>query len=333
MVWGHAMKRRDFVKAIASLVAIWPFAAYAQQEQRTRRVGMLVNGPETDAEIVARVTTFKKALQELGWALGNLQVDIRYGVDNDALREKAKELVGLSPDVVMAMAPPSVMALMKVTRTVPIVFAAVTDPVGMGIVQALARPGGNATGFLSAEFGFGAKLLELLKEIAPSTRKVVVITDLDNQSAAPQFAAIQAMAPSVDVEVSLLGLNNTAALEQKISDFGRSGNGGLIALRLSQVIAQRKSIIKLAALHRLPAVYPLHIFATDGGLISYGPDAVYQFRQAASYVDRILKGEKPADLPVQAPTKYELVINLKTAKALGITVPPSLLARADKVIE
>jgi ABC-type uncharacterized transport system substrate-binding protein len=281
---------------------------------------------------VARLAAFRKALQDLGRTPGaNLQVDIRFGVDNDDLREKAKVLVGLAPDVVLAMAPPSVIALRKVTHTVPIVFAAVTDPVGLGIVQSLAHPGGNATGFLSAEFGFGAKWLELLKEIAPGIRKVVIVTELDNPSAIPQFAAIQTMAPAVGVELSLLGSKDNGSMQRGISDFARSGNGGLIALRISEVISHRKLLIKLAALHRLPAVYPLHIFAVDGGLISYGPDVVDDFRRAASYVDRILKGEKPADLPVQAPTKYELVINLKTAKALGLTVPPALLARCKKL--
>ncbi|MFZ0261422.1 MAG: ABC transporter substrate-binding protein [Pseudolabrys sp.] len=331
------MKRREFITllgGVSAASAAWPLMAGAQQDQRVRRIGMLVNGPETDAEVAARVAAFKKGLQDLGWIPGsNLRVDIRFGVDNDDLREKAKELIGLAPDVALAVATPSAMALQRVTRTVPIVFAAVTDPVGLGIVQDLSRPGGNATGFLTAEFGFGAKLLELLKEISPGVRRVSVLTELDNPSAAPQFAAIQTVAPSMGVELKLLGSNDNGSIERGISDFARSGDGGLIALRLSQVITPRKLIIKLAAQHRLPAVYPLHIFATDGGLISYGPDVVDGFRQAASYVDRILKGEKPADLAVQAPTKYELVINLKTAKALGLTIPPAVLGRAHEVIE
>ena len=327
------LRRREFITLIGGAAA-WPLAAHAQQGQQVRRVGVLANGVKTDAEVVARLAAFREALQDLGWTPdANLQVDVRYGIEDDDLRAKAKELIGLAPDVVLAMAPPSVMALQKVTRAIPIVFAAVTDPVGLGIVQSLAHPGGNATGFLSAEFGFGAKWLELLKEIAPGVRKVVVITDLDNPSAAPQFAAIQAVAPSFDVELTLLGSKDNGSMERGISDFARSGNGGLIALRIAEVIAQRASIIKLAALHRLPAVYPLHIFAIDGGLISYGPDTVDEFRRAASYVDRILKGEKSADLPVQAPTKYQLVINLKAAKVLGLSVPPALLARADEVIE
>jgi putative ABC transport system substrate-binding protein len=328
------MRRREFIALISGAVAWWPFAAGAQQDKQLRHVGMLVNGPEADAEMVARVAAFKKVMQDLGWVLGtNLRLDIRYGVNDDELREKAKELVAVNPDVIMGMAPPSVIALLRVTRTIPIVFAAVTDPVGMGIVQNLARPGGNATGFLTAEFGFGAKLLELLKEAAPGIRKVIIITDLENRSAAPQFAAIQAVAPSVGVDLTLLGMNDRVSFERQIGDLARSGNGGLVALRLSDVITNRALIIKLAAQYRLPAVYPLRIFAADGGLLSYGPDAVGQFGQAASYVDRVLKGEKPTDLPVQAPTKYQLVINLKAAKAIGLTVPPSLLSRADEVIE
>ena len=233
----------------------------------------------------------------------------------------------------MAMAPPSVRALRKVSRTIPIVFAAATDPVGLGIVQDLAHPGGNTTGFLTAEFGFGAKWLELLKEISPSIQRVLVVTDPDNQSSAAQFAAIQSLSPSMGVNVRLVGLHDNALVERAIAELAHSGNGGIIALRLSEVISQRKLIINLATRYRLPAIYPLRIFADDGGLIAYGPDTVDQFRLAASYVDRIVKGEKPGDLPVQAPTKFELVVNLKAAKAIGLTVPPSLLARADEVIE
>ena len=328
------MRRREFITLLGGAAVAWPVAARAQQSEQVRRIGMLVNGPETDAEVAARIAAFRKALQDFGWIPGtNLRVDIRFGVDNEELREKAKELVGLAPDVVWAIATPSVMALRRVTRTVPIVFVAVTDPVGLGIVQNLARPGGSATGFLSAEFGFGAKLLELLKEIAPGVQRVIILTELDNPSAAPQFAAIQTVAPSIGVELKLLGTNDSGLIERGISDFARAGNAGVIALRVQEVITHRKLIIKLAAQHRLPAIYPLHIFAADGGLISYGPDVVDASRQAASYVDRILKGEKPADLPVQAPTKYELVVNLKTAKTLGLTIPPAVLARADSVIE
>jgi putative ABC transport system substrate-binding protein len=328
------MRRREFITLLGGAAAAWPLAVRAQQGSQLRRVGVLGYRGETDAEMAARVAAFQKALQELGWSASrNLRVDVRFGTRDDDLREKAKELVALAPDVILAIAPPSAIALLKVTRSVPIVFVAVTDPVGLGIVQSLARPGGNATGFLTAEFAFGAKLLELLKEISPGLRKVIVLTGLDNQSSAPQFATIQAVAPALGVEVSPLDVKEDGSIQRGISDLARSGNGGLIALRLSEVILQRKLIIKLAAQYRLPAVYPLHVFVADGGLISYGSDLIDQFRRAAAYVDRILNGEKPADLPVQAPTKYELVVNLKTAKALGLTVPQSLLARADEVIE
>jgi putative tryptophan/tyrosine transport system substrate-binding protein len=331
---GAVLRRRDFIKLAGSATAAWPLVARAQQSRQPRIVGILVDGLQTDAEIEARLAAFRKALQDLGWNPGsNLRVEIRYGIDDDVLLQGARELASLAPDVVLAVAPPAVMALLSVTRTIPIVFTAVTDPVGSGFVQKLSHPGGNATGFLTSEFGFGAKWLELLKEIAPNVRRVAVITDPDNRGAAPQFATIQAAAPSVGVELIPISLRDKDSIEQEISDFTRSGNGGLIALRVPKVMAERKSIIALAASHRLPAVYPLPLFAADGGLIAYGPNVVDQFRQAASYVDRILKGEKPADLPVQAPTKYQLAINLKTAKALGLAVPTSLLARADEVIE
>jgi putative ABC transport system substrate-binding protein len=329
------MRRRAFIALLAGAAGTWPIAARSQQGHQQRIVGVLANGLQTDAETDARLTAFGKALQELGWSPGtNLRVETRYGIDDDTLLKGARELGELAPDVVLAVAPPGAMAMLRVTRTTPIVFAAVTDPVGLGIVQNLAHPGGNATGFLTSEFGFGAKWLELLKEIAPRVRRVAVITDPDNRGAAPQFAAIQAVAPSLGIEELIpIGLRDKGSLEQGISDFIRSGNGGLIALRVSEVIAERRSIIALAASHRLPSVYPLRIFAADGGLVAYGPNVVDQFRQAASYVDRILKGEKPANLPVQAPTKYETTVNLKTAKTLGLALPQSLIARADEVIE
>jgi putative tryptophan/tyrosine transport system substrate-binding protein len=329
------VRRREFIALLAGAVGAWPVTARSQQSRQPRIVGVLADGLQTDAEIEVRLAALRKALQDLGWNPGtNLRVETRYGIDDDVLLQGARELVGLAPDVVLAVAPPAVMAMLKVTRTIPIVFAAVTDPVGLGFVQNLAHPGGNATGFFTSDFGFGAKWLELLKEIAPNVRRVAVITDSDNRGAAPQFAAIQAAAPSVGMEELIpIDLRDKGSIEQEISDFTRSGNGGLIALRVSKVFAERKSIIALAASHRLPAVYPLPIFAADGGLVAYGPNVVDQFRQAAPYVDRILKGEKPADLPAQAPTKYELAINLKTAKALDLAVPPLLLATADEVIE
>jgi putative ABC transport system substrate-binding protein len=326
------MRRREFIKAVAGLPALFPLPVAAQQG--VRHIGILVNELENDPEVVSRLAALRQALQELGWTFGeNLRVDVRYGTDNVNLKEKAKELVDFSPEIIVANAPPSIEALLSVKSTIPMVFAAVTDPVGLGIVQSLAHPGGNATGFLTAEFGFGAKWLELLTEIAPGVRRVVIITEQNNPSATAQFAAIQTVASSVGVELTLVGSRDDNSIERGISDFVRSGNGGLIALRLAEVISHRKSIIKLAAQHRLPAIYPIRIFAIDGGLISYGPDTADQFRRAASYVDRILKGEKPADLPVQAPTKYELIVNLKTAKALGLAIPAALLARADQVIE
>jgi putative ABC transport system substrate-binding protein len=326
------MRRREFIKAVAGLPGLSPLAVAAQQG--VRHIGILVNELENDPEVVSRLAALRQALQVLGWTFGkNLRVDVRYGTDNVNLKEKAKELVDLSPEIIVANAPPSVEALLSVNSTIPMVFVTVTDPVGLGIVQSLAHPGGNATGFLTAEFGFGAKWLELLTEIAPGVRRVVVITEQNNVSAAAQFAAIQTVASSVGMELSLVGSRDDNSIERGISDFVRSGSGGLIALRLAEVISHRKSIIKLAVQHRLPAIYPIRIFATDGGLISYGPDTADQFRRAASYVDRILKGEKPADLPVQAPTKYELIVNLKTAKALGFAIPAALLARADEVIE
>jgi putative tryptophan/tyrosine transport system substrate-binding protein len=326
------VRRREFIKAVVGLPGLFPGAVAAHQG--VRQIGVLFNELENDPEVVSRLAALRQALQELGWTFGeNLRVDVRYGTDNVNLQEKAKELVDLSPEIIVANAPPSIEALLSVNSTIPMVFAAVTDPVGLGIVQSLAHRGGNATGFLTAEFGFGAKWLELLTEIAPGVRRVVIITEQNNPSATAQFAAIQTVASSVGVELTLVGSRDDNSIERGVSDFVRSGNGGLIALRLAEVISHRKSIIKLAAQHRLPAIYPLRIFAIDGGLISYGPDTVDQFRRAASYVDRILKGEKPADLPVQAPTKYELVINRKTAETLGLTVPPSLLARADDVID
>jgi putative ABC transport system substrate-binding protein len=326
------MRRREFISLLVGAATAGPLEVHAQPG--VRHIGILVNGLENDAETASRLAALRQALGQLGWTFGaNLRVDVRYGTGNANLKEKAKELVDLSPEVILAIAPPSVEALLSVNSQIPTVFAAVTDPVGLGVVQSLAHPGGNATGFLTAEFGFGAKWLELLNEIAPGVRRVVVITEQHNPTATAQFAAIQTVASSASVELRLVGSQDDSAIERGISDFVSSGNGGLIALRLSGVIIHRKSIIKMAAQHRLPAIYPLRIFAIDGGLISYGPDVSDQFRGTAAYIDRILKGEKPGDLPVQAPTKYELIVNLKTAKTLGFTMPPSLLARADEVIE
>jgi putative tryptophan/tyrosine transport system substrate-binding protein len=329
------MRRREFFGLVSGAVVGWPLVARAQQGERVRRVGVLFNGLQSDPELLARSAALQTVLKDLGWTIGsNVQIDYRFAFADEDISAKAKELIALSPDVLVANAPPSVMAMLRSSRTIPIVFAAVTDPVGLGIVQSLARPGGNATGFLSAEFSFGAKWLELLKEIAPGVRRVAVLTDPGNRGAAPQFATVQAVGRSLGVdEVIPLSLHDRGEIERGIKDFARSANGGLIALRISEAITQADLIVKLAAEHRLPAVYPLHLFVASGGLASYGPDIVDQYRQAAGYVDRILKGAKPADLPVQTPTKYELAINLKTAKTLGVTLPPALLARADKIIE
>jgi putative ABC transport system substrate-binding protein len=329
------MRRREFLGILSCTAAGWPLAASAQQAGRTRRIGVLTNLTENDPEGAARLSAFRKTLRELGWVEGrNLQIDTRWGAgDPERFRRYAAELVALAPDVILASGGSVMGPLLQATRTIPIVFTVVTDPVGMGIVQSLARPGSNATGFTTAEFGMSAKWLELLKEIAPGVRRVAVLRELSNPSALPQFAAIQAVAPSFGVELSPLGARDAGEIERDVGAFARAGNGGLIVTRTSEPIAQRDAIIKAAFRHRLPTVYPLRFFVTAGGLISYGPDTIDQYRRAAAYVDRVLKGEKPADLAVQTPVKYELAINLKTAKALGLAVPPTLLARADEVIE
>jgi putative ABC transport system substrate-binding protein len=327
------MRRRAFI-ALLGGAAAWPLRLSAQQSEPARRVGVLANLVENDPEAVDRLSAFRKVLRDLGWIEGrNLRIDTRWGVDNDRVRKNAAELVALAPHVILANAPPSVMALQQATQSVPIVFVGVTDPVGMGIVQSLARPGGNATGFTAAEFGMSAKWLELLKELSPGLKRAAVIRELSNPSALPQFAAIQAVAPSFGVELSPLSARDAGELERGISAFAKFPNVGLIVTRIAETIEHRDVIVRLAARHTLPAVYPLRFFVTAGGLMAYGPDIVDQYRRAGAYVDRILKGDKPAELPVQAPTKYELVINLKTAKALGLDVAPTLLARADEVIE
>jgi putative tryptophan/tyrosine transport system substrate-binding protein len=282
-----------------------------------------------------RIGAFTQGLQELGWAIGrNVRIHYRWATgDADLIRRHAAELVALAPDVILANANPSVMALQQVTRSVPLVFVAVTDPVAGGFVESLARPGANATGFTSAEFGMSAKWLELLKEMIPGVARAGVLQEPGNPGGTPQFAAIQSVAPSLGVTLSSLFLRDEDDLERSVSAFARGGNAGLIVARTSGAISHRHLIIRTAAKHRLPAVYPLRLFVSGGGLVAYGPDIVDQYRRAAAYANRIFNGEKPADLPVQAPTKYELMINLKTAKALDLDIPPSLLARADEVIE
>ena len=326
------MKRREFITLLGSAAA-WPITARAQQPSGMRRIGVLVNLPSDDSESQARVGAFLQGLQEFGWAIGrNVRVEYRWATDAASLSRNAAELVALAPDVILANANPSVWALQQVTRTMPIVFVASTEPVGSGLVESMARPGRNATGFASAEFGTSAKWLEMLKEVAPRVMRAAVLQD-PLTGGAGQFAAIQAVAGSFGVALSSLAASDVSEIERSVAEFARAPNGGLIVSRGAPTITHRDLIVKLAAQHGLPAVYPLRLFVAAGGLISYGPDVVDQYRRAAGYVDRILKGEKPADLPVQAPTKYELVLNLKTAKALGLDVPTTLLARADEVIE
>jgi putative tryptophan/tyrosine transport system substrate-binding protein len=326
------MRRREFITLLGGAVVAWPLAARAQQE-RLRRIGVLMNFAADDAEGQVRLAAFLQGLQEAGWAVGrNVQIELRWGAaDNELYRKHAAELAALAPDVIFASATPSVQALQHANRTMPIVFAMVGDPVGMGLVANLARPGGNATGFTPMEFGFGAKWVELLKEIAPGVTRVAVLRDLTIGPA--QLSAIQAVAPSFGVELSAVGVGDAGEIERSIAAFARSSNAGLVVTASTSALVHRDLITMLAARHRLPAVYPFRYFVTRGGLISYGANPLDQYRRAAGYVDRILKGEKPADLPVQAPTKYELVLNLKTAKALGLEIPPTLLARADEVIE
>jgi putative tryptophan/tyrosine transport system substrate-binding protein len=329
------MRRRDFITLLGSAAAVWPVATRAQQSERMRRIGVLMNIAADDPEAQARMTAFAQELAQLGWIAGrNVKIDSRWTAgDNERVRSNAAELVALAPDVIVGSSSQVVAALIEATRTVPIVFAGIPDPVGAGFVNSLARPGGNATGFLLFEYGLSGKWLELLKQIAPQTTRVALIRDTTAASGAGYFGVIQAAAPSLGVEASPINMRDAGEIEHAVAAFAHKPNGGLIVSGAALMMAHRDLMVALAARHKLPAVYTSRIFVTGGGLISYGPDRVDQFRRAAQYVDRILKGEKPADLPVQAPTKYELVINLKAAKTLGIDVPASVLARADEVIE
>ena len=325
--------RREFITLLGGAAA-WPLAARAQQGERMRRIGVLLNRTADDPEGRARFTAFVQGLQQLGWADGrNVRMDVRWaaGVD-DHFRKYAAELVAVVPDVILTDAAVGVAALQRATRTVPIVFVTVSDPVGAGFVKSLPRPGGNSTGFASFEYSVAGKWLELLKEIAPRATRAAVLRDPTIASGIGQFASIQAVGP-IGMELSVVDMRDVDAIEHNVAEFARGSNGGLIVTVGPFGANHPDVIIALAARYKLPAVYPFRYFVGVGGLVSYGPDLVSQFRPAAGYVDRILKGEKPADLPVQAPNKYELVINLKTAKALGLTVPPSLLTRADEVIE
>jgi putative tryptophan/tyrosine transport system substrate-binding protein len=328
------MKRREFMALLSGAAALWPLVARGQQPDQMRRVGVLQVLAEEDPETVARHAAFEDALRALGWAVGrNMRIDYRSaGGDANRLRKYAAELVALRPDVIFTSGSVTVAPLLQATRTIPIVFVQVVDPVGGGLVESMARPGGNATGFTLFEYSLSAKWLELLKEIAPHVTRVAVIRDPTRGPGIGQFAVIQSVGPSLGVELRPINAPDRAEIERAIEAFARSSNGGLIVTSGGTGF-RRDLIVPLAARHRLPAVYPYRYYVTDGGLISYGPNTIDQYRRAAGYVDRILKGEKPADMPVQASTKYELVINLKTAKALDLTVPPTLLARADEVIE
>jgi len=330
------VRRRSFITLLGGAAAAWPLAARAQQGERMRRIGVLMNLASDDAEGQARLTAFAQGLQQFGWTDGrNARIEYRWAVgDAERIRKQAAELVTLAPDVILAASGvPVVTALLQATRTVPIVFAQVIDPVGAGFVDSLARPGGNATGFMTFEYSLAGKWLELLKEIAPGVKRVAVLRDVGSSSGIGQLGAIQSAASSFGMELSLVGMSDAGEIERAVTAFARAANGGVIVTGSTPAIVHRELITTLAARHRLPAVYASRYFVTVGGLISYGPDSIDPFRRAAGYVDRILKGEKPADLPVQAPTKYELVVNLKTAKALGLDLPSTLLARADEVIE
>ena len=327
------MRRREFIGLLGGAAA-WPLVARAQQAERVRRIGVLM-GIANDPEGQARVAAFVQRLQELGWTDGrNVRIDTRWGSgDAERIRRYAAELAALAPDVILAAGSPAVAALQQTTRSVPIVFANVIDPVGAGFIDSLAQPGGNTTGFTLFEYGLSGKWLELLKQIAPGVTRAAVIRDATVASGTGQLGAIQSVAPSLGVGVSPINVLDAGDIERAVTAFGRVSNGGMIVTGSLLAVAHRDLLVTLAARHKLPAVYSQRYFVTGGGLISYGPDFLDHHRQAAGYVARILKGEKPGDLPAQAPTKYELAINLKTAKALGLEVPQSLLARADEVIE
>jgi putative ABC transport system substrate-binding protein len=329
------MRRRDFITLLGSAAASWPLAAHAQQAERMPRIGALMNVAADNPVGQTRITAFLQGLQELGWTVGrNIRIDYRWTAGNaDRTRGYATELAALAPDVILTTGSANLGPLLQATRAVPIVFVTAVDPVGAGFVASLARPGGNATGFLAFEYGISAKWLELLKEIAPRVTRAAVIRDPAIAAGIGQLGAIQSVAPSFGVELSPVNVRDATEIERDVAAFARAPNGGLIVTPSALTLNHIDQIITLAARHKLPAVYTDRHWVTGGGLISYGPDRVDQYRRAAGYVDRILKGEKPADLPVQAPTKYELVVNLKTARALGLEIPPMLLARADEVIE
>jgi putative tryptophan/tyrosine transport system substrate-binding protein len=329
------VKRREFITLLGGAAASWPLGARAQQPDRVRRIGVLMNIAADDPDSPIRLAALLQGLQQLGWTVGqNIQIDYRWGGGSaELMRKYAVELVALAPDVILAHSSAAVAPLLEATRTVPIVFAVVADPVGAGYVESLARPGGNATGFTNFEYTIAGKWLELLKDVAPGVTRAAVLRESAIAAGPAQFGAIRAVAQSLGVEVRPVEVRDSGEIERAITAFARGSNDGLIVTGSPAAIVHRALIVALAARHRLPAVYNTRIFVTSGGLISYGADNIDPFRRAAGYIDRILKGEKPADLPVQAPTKLELVINLKTAKALGLNIPDSVLARADEVIE
>jgi len=331
---GGNMRRRDFLAGIGG-AASWPLAALAQQAERMRRIGLLLPATADNPEFQSWVGAFLQELALSGWSIGrNLRIETRWATPNAAeIGRHAAELATRAPDVILAHGTAAVRALNQGTRTVPIVFPVVSDPVGAGIVDSLARPGGNATGFMISEYSIGGKWLELLKEIAPGVTRAAVVRDANLGSGTSQFAAIQTAAPSLRIEVIPINMRDAEDIQRAVASFARVPNGGLVVPAGGSAVVHRNLIIAMAARHKLPTVYFERFFVTAGGLISYRADNTDQYRRAAAYVDRILKGEKPADLPVQAPTRYETLINLKTAKALGLTVPPALLARADEVIE
>jgi putative ABC transport system substrate-binding protein len=328
------MRRRQFITLLSGAAATWPLVARAQIFKPLRRVGVLVPGVTGDRRYEAWIQVFRQALAAEGWTDSNIHIDVRFATDKAAeIRKQATELVARAPDVILAHGASTVRPLQQATRSIPIVFPILADPVGAGIVRSQRRPGGNVTGFMTGEYGMAGKWLELLKEIAPDMTRTAVFRDPAIISGASQFAAVQAVAPYVKVEVTPLPVSSASEIEADVAEFGRAAAGGLLITSGPGPQRFRELIIALAIRHKLPAVYPERFYVSAGGLISYGVDYIDQYRRAAGYVDRILKGEKPADLPVQAPTKYELVVNLKSAKGIGLVVPPSLIARADEVIE
>jgi putative ABC transport system substrate-binding protein len=329
------MRRRKFIALLSGAAATWPLAARAQQPERLRRIAVLVASAEDETDIQERLAGFRQGLEKLGWSEGrNIRIDLRFAAGRaDRYPILAKELIALQPDVILAQSPPVVIAFQRETRTIPIVFASVSDPIGAGLVASLARPGGNLTGVLQYEAGIAGKWLAMLKEIAPRLERAALLGHPRTTAFEYWLQAAQAAAPTLAIELVPSRIESTADIEQAIAEFSRVPNGALLVPPDATTIINRDVIIALAARHRLPAVYSLRVFVAAGGLMSYGTDQVEQFRQAAAFVDRILRGAKPADLPVQAPTKYQTVVNLKTAKALGLTVPPGLLVAADEVIE